>query len=305
MKDQKNKKTEAAAFSAAGILLILAVIILVFTFRCDHDWQDANCETPIICTKCGKTKGDPLGHSWIPADCVTPSTCFVCKKQEGMALGHTPGDSVETIDIINAETIRTENCKICGQAIHTSRETLSSFAQDDLFIFSPREFLDRMTVAAKESFPDFHYQIDNNDGSIFADLTFDETDTMTYYITFHNQDTSMIRFADVDKRGVWGVCMAAMEAGTGGSVDPSQNYLSAEMIEAFCKTCDLTFSEDDLSSLITMKVTCHLNSLFFGEPIGYTECSGLYYEIDHFNLPEEAFGIQISSQSLVVYPCVW
>lgn len=54
-----------------------------------HDYQDPDCENPKTCSRCGKTKGDALGHTWADATCDSPKTCTVCAATEGEALGHT------------------------------------------------------------------------------------------------------------------------------------------------------------------------------------------------------------------------
>lgn len=58
-----------------------------------HDYQDANCENPKTCSRCGKSKGDALGHTWTDATCDSPKTCTVCAATEGEALGHTWSDA--------------------------------------------------------------------------------------------------------------------------------------------------------------------------------------------------------------------
>ena len=53
-----------------------------------HEWEKATCEEPKTCERCGETKGEPLGHEWIEASCEAPKTCKRCKKTEGEALPH-------------------------------------------------------------------------------------------------------------------------------------------------------------------------------------------------------------------------
>ena len=56
---------------------------------CTHNWNNATCETPKTCERCGKTEGEALGHSWKEATCEAPKTCERCGKTEGEALGHS------------------------------------------------------------------------------------------------------------------------------------------------------------------------------------------------------------------------
>lgn len=70
-------------------VLALAVVLLLAGCGCEHEWADANCETPKTCKECGETEGAPLGHTWNAATCLEAKTCQVCKKTDGEALGHT------------------------------------------------------------------------------------------------------------------------------------------------------------------------------------------------------------------------
>ena len=89
------------------------MLVFLFVPGCNkkhtHDYEDATCTQPKICTICGQTEGDPLGHTYdndcddicnvcgetrivqhqfIDATCEEPKTCIACGKQEGQALGH-------------------------------------------------------------------------------------------------------------------------------------------------------------------------------------------------------------------------
>ena len=37
---------------------------------CEHDWNDADCDTPETCSICGATQGEPLGHDYVNGDCT-------------------------------------------------------------------------------------------------------------------------------------------------------------------------------------------------------------------------------------------
>ncbi len=56
-----------------------------------HDMSDATCTESAMCQRagCDYTEGEPLDHDWADADCDTPKTCLVCEETEGEALGHT------------------------------------------------------------------------------------------------------------------------------------------------------------------------------------------------------------------------
>ena len=94
------------------IVLALACLLVLAGCGCDHDWEDANCDTPKTCVLCGETEGEALGHDWEDADCVTPKTCAACGVAEGEALGHT---------WIDATCAAPKTCTVCGE---TEGETL-------------------------------------------------------------------------------------------------------------------------------------------------------------------------------------
>ena len=113
-----------------ALLLLALLLCLVGCGECEHQWREANCETPKTCTLCGategrafghswqsadcehakicvvcnKTDGEPLGHSWLAADCLTAKTCSLCKTTEGEALGH---------DLIPANFQAPATCSAC------------------------------------------------------------------------------------------------------------------------------------------------------------------------------------------------
>lgn len=71
-----------------------------------HSWLDPTCEDPKTCRRCGKTKGEPEGHEWAEATCAEPKTCTVCAATEGKALGHTwEGGSCTEAPV----------CSVCGE----------------------------------------------------------------------------------------------------------------------------------------------------------------------------------------------
>lgn len=89
------------------ILLTVALmcVLMLSGCKCKHVWQDANCETPQVCSKCGETSGAALGHSWEAATCTAPETCATCGKIRGLALGHTWTEATCT---------QAETCSSCG-----------------------------------------------------------------------------------------------------------------------------------------------------------------------------------------------
>ena len=88
------------------IALIFVMVMTLSACSCSHVWQEADCQTPKTCTKCGETEGEATGHSWKEADCEMPKSCSICSKTEGEALGHT---------LQEATCDTPEICSICGK----------------------------------------------------------------------------------------------------------------------------------------------------------------------------------------------
>ena len=90
------------------ILLTFLVCLLLFTLggcECEHEWEDATCQSPKECSICGETKGKALPHTWTDATCSAPKECTVCGTTEGDALPHTWTD---------ATCQSPKQCTVCG-----------------------------------------------------------------------------------------------------------------------------------------------------------------------------------------------
>lgn len=71
--------------------LLMAALALTMLFglsgcQCGHEWTDADCVNPQICTKCGETSGEALGHTWKEANYQDPEICTVCGETQGSPL---------------------------------------------------------------------------------------------------------------------------------------------------------------------------------------------------------------------------
>ncbi len=91
----------------AAVLLILAVggVYLATGFCFSHDWAAANCEAPVTCRECGRTRGEPLGHRWQEATCTVPRTCGLCAVTEGDLGPHS---------YQAASCAAPQTCTVCG-----------------------------------------------------------------------------------------------------------------------------------------------------------------------------------------------
>lgn len=135
------------------ILALVLVLVLSLTLTgcqkpCEHEWKDADCDTPKTCAlcdetegaplghtwkaatcnaaktceTCGKVDGEPLGHTWVDATCEAPKTCSACKTEEGEALGHT---------WVDATTEAPKTCSTCGKTEGDPIDTDDRFVTAD------------------------------------------------------------------------------------------------------------------------------------------------------------------------------
>lgn len=70
------------------LTLVLAMVFSMVGCGCDHQWQEATCEAPKTCSKCGEIQGEAAGHTpgeWVIAEVNTDELtishnlpCSVC-----------------------------------------------------------------------------------------------------------------------------------------------------------------------------------------------------------------------------------
>lgn len=93
-------------------ILMLALVILLTACLtacgCEHEWAEANCQTPKTCTLCEKTEGEIGDHNWEDATCNAPKTCTVCALTEGDVKPHT---------VVEANYQVGETCSDCGAVL--------------------------------------------------------------------------------------------------------------------------------------------------------------------------------------------
>lgn len=129
-------------------VLILVVLVFSLTGCClKHEWKDATCTEPKTCAKCGKTEGEPTGHDWKEATCAEPKTCLTCGETEGEPTGHLHTEwKEENLDILNARRELSLVCDDCGKKIDSKTENVDSFIDGNVFIFTAKEFVERMQM---------------------------------------------------------------------------------------------------------------------------------------------------------------
>ncbi len=78
-----------------------------------HNWQNATCIDPKICSTCGLTSGSASGHRWEDATCTAPKFCTNCGTTIGYPLEHDWKDAT-----YNSPQI----CRRCGITQGSAKE---------------------------------------------------------------------------------------------------------------------------------------------------------------------------------------
>ena len=289
--------------SMRPFIIILAIIVILVTslgaicglrhlgiiklpsFLCLHEWQDATCTSPKTCILCGKTEGEALDHGWQAATCTTMQSCRVCGATKGTPLGHTPGQWDETVDILNACQHRERVCTVCGTVLNSDNESLASFIRDDLFLFSPREYIERFAYFAKQSYPNFRYTIgtdsnDNMDEILYVSLFPEESSQNYYGLSFVGANGYYLTKKDVNTSGILGVRLGKMcqiNVKTGDGLEP----IDFKLAEAFYQACDPGITEDDLYSQQVMHLCTFANWMDFSEPSGQSMMNDIQYVFEY------------------------
>ena len=102
-------------------LTLIFVFLLAFMLSgcaCSHEWTEADCVNPQVCTNCQETGEAALGHSWLDATCTEAQICSRCDATQGEAPGHNFGEWEFDEDLMS------HSCSICAfeESIDIDRE---------------------------------------------------------------------------------------------------------------------------------------------------------------------------------------
>lgn len=272
----KRPKHKRSVFVMLAVVLVAALFLAVLFGFCRHTWVEATCEHPRCCSKCGETEGEALGHHWIDATCTIARHCIVCSVVDGDPAGHTLGEEIRQFDPVNGFCRIQQQCTVCQQQLSGQFEKLETFVEDDLFFFSPQDFLDRMSAIARESFPDFHYEFAAERDTFMVHLFLTGDEGVDGTLLFMTEDSEALSQDQLAEPGVW--CLSL--ADVGNAMDYGR-VLSNEMIQLLYCTCDPLLTADDLTDFIIYKITSALNSAEGSGMFGYMEKNGLLYEFGH------------------------
>ena len=166
--------------------------------------------------------------------------------------------------------------------------------EDGEFIFSPQDFLDRMSAIAREAYPDFHYEFATEKDNFMVHLFLTGTEGLDGTLIFMTEDNEAIPEKDLSKPGVW--CLSLTDV---GDIEKFGAVVSDDMIQLLYRTCDPLLSEEDLTDFIIAKITSALNSAEGTSVFGYSEKNGLLYEFGHIIVAD------IAAENIQVYAADW
>ena len=237
------KKVISIVCTAALCVLLLAGC------GCNHNWKAATCLDAQVCTLCQEVGEPAFGHNWQDATCEAPKTCANCGETEGEALGHA-------IAFDGAAVV----CSVCRKDLTEETETL---VQDERFLFTPEEFMERLLSIAETNGHSFTYTLGTRDRIFCASI---ERDGYSAIVQFFGRDHKPLTEADKNNRAVWCVYL--------NEFAPSDKYLRCYFIMA----CDPQSDRGEAYSLDMSLDTAYWTALVSGGTSGYKTSNELHLE---------------------------
>ena len=177
-----------------------------------HNWRDATCTEPKTCAQCGLTEGSKLGHDWELATCEVASTCKTCGAVEGMPLGHFPEDwKLVSLDPDRLIKVYEQRCNLCKQKIDERSEVVTSFVENNMFMLTPNQIMQRFAAIAKENGLELRYTYTNTGVGAGGIVQWDESGLVVQYM---RPDQTMVNMQELET-----VIAACASLATIGQVD--------------------------------------------------------------------------------------
>ena len=277
------------------LLILLALSLLLLSgCSCDHRWTEADCLSPKICAECGEiegealghrwkeasctqaktcescgeTEGEALGHHWQEADCLTPKTCTVCAETEGEALGHEPSEMNKELDPISCMLSREQHCQRCDTSLTEETVQVDSLIEDELFLFTPLQFTERMSAIAEANNDPFTYQITDSETGLMVEVQAGESEAV---LQFFYTDTSPFTYEDRNSRKVWCTSLIFLD---GADADLQYYYLMA---------VDPTLDKERAFQTHLIVFTAYANATREGTAFGYHEQNVILFEYSYLH----------------------
>lgn len=212
--------------------------------------------------------GCSCDHRWTEADCLSPKICAECGEIEGEALGHSPGEWSETIDITACTIEKEQLCTRCGAQTDAEAEVLDSLIRDELFLYTPEEFVARMAAIAEAYNDPFTYQITDSETGLMVEVRTEEAEA---FLQFFYTDTTTFTYEDRNSRKVW--CTSLIFY-TEADADLQHYYLMA---------VDPTLDQDSAFQTQVAAFTAYANATLEGTAFGYYEQNGILFEYSYLS----------------------
>ncbi len=205
-------------------ICIALIMVLSLTGCClKHEWKEATCTTPKTCIKCGKTEGEPTGHlntEWME----------------------------ERVNILKATREMVLVCEDCGKEIDDKTEDIDSFIDGDEFLFTGKEFVERMQACYDEldggELPlTFEYAI-NDYGNVNFDV-YNQNDSWLAWGIFYDVEGKALKEANEDGKIN---CVAIFVPTQEGIELDAAYYLLVWLGEAACLAIDPAITDIDVYS---------------------------------------------------------
>lgn len=223
-------------------------------------------------------------HIWLEADCLNPKICSRCAESEGEPLGHTPGEWNEVTDTVTCTVSREQYCSECNALTCSETAPLSTLIQEDLFLFTPEEFMERLTLIAEQHSCEFTYGFVPSNVGLQAVAYSNGKQSI---IQFFRSDTTALAADEIDIEEVWCVSLVAV----GESDEDFRLY--------FFMACDPTLDKDAAFDTDMYLSTAFLTATAGGESLGYHQQNRLVYETTY--IAEGTFGQDYSMSMVNIY----
>ena len=266
------------------VLCLFICLSLLAGCACEHTWVEADCVNARTCSACGETEGEPLGHTWIDADCVTAKTCSSCGATEGEPLGHTVAQRQENPDAIAATITQVEYCTVCNEQLASETVPLTTMIQDGMFLFTPNEFMERLTAFTDKYAHRFTYEFVLSDMGLAAFVYVGDKEVI---LQFFGRDSVPLTVYDLDSPSVW--CVSLLEVGEE----------DAALRQCFLMACDPALDKNTAYRVDTALSAAFLKALYDGEMFAYTRYNELLYETTR--IADEMLGEEFSMKFINIY----
>lgn len=245
-----------------AVLLVVCILMLTGC-SCNHVWTEADCVNAKTCSKCQETQGTALGHDWRSATCKTAKSCTRCTAIQGVPLGHTLEKRTKITDLVTCSAFTEQYCTVCNLVIASNATTLDTLVQDNLFLFTPEEFVKRLTLIAEQNSFLFTYAcVPSGTGlQMFIDASGKQS-----IIQFFRNDTTPLAGNEMNNAEVW--CVSLISIGDS----------DADFRHYFFMACDPTLDKNTAFETDKNLSINYMNATTQGESFGYHLHNQLLYE---------------------------